>query len=370
MTRHHISLALVAVAILWAIGCAGDHARAPEAAAKVDPKGHAEHQAASASGPTEAKPPAINNAPAPAPVLAGMVWIPGGEFWMGCADCGMPDALPVHLVSVTGFWMDTAPVTNQQFAAFVKAARYVTVAERRPDPAGFPGVPRDKLVPGSVVFTPPSGPVPLNDYSRWWSYVPGADWRHPDGPASSLAGRERHPVVHIAWEDAAAYAAWAGKRLPTEAEFEFAARGGLDRNMYPWGNELKPAGKLPANIFEGRFPDRDSGSDGFAGTSPVTAFPPNAYGLYDVGGNVWQWCADWYRPDAYTGGSGAPVRDPLGPERSFDPEEPGAAKRVTRGGSFLCSGEYCSRYLVGSRGKAEITSGSSNLGFRLVRTAS
>lgn len=285
---------------------------------------------------------------------------------MGCADCGMPDALPGHLVTVSGFWMDAAPVTNRQFGEFVTATGYQTVAERRPDPAAFPGVPLDKLVPGSVVFTPPPEPVPLDDYTRWWQYVPGANWRHPGGPASTLSGRDGHPVVHIAWEDAAAYAAWAGKRLPTEAEFEFAARGGLDRNMYPWGNELKPAGPLPANIFDGRFPNRDNASDGYAGTSPVTAFAPNAYGLHDMGGNVWQWCADWYRPDAYAARPGSAVRDPRGPASSFDPEEPGAAKRVTRGGSFLCSGEYCSRYLVGSRGKAEISSGSSNLGFRLV----
>jgi sulfatase modifying factor 1 len=177
--------------------------------------------------------------------------------------------------------------------------------------------------------------------------------------------------VHIAFEDALAYAKWAGKRLPTEAEFEFAARGGLDRNLYPWGNELKPGGKVPANIWEGHFPDANSRADGYFKTSPVTAFPANPYGLRDIGGNVWQWCADWYRPDYYASfsDSGSPARNPPGPESSFDPEEPAAAKRVTRGGSFLCSGEYCSRYLVGSRGKAELSSGSSNLGFRLVKSS-
>ena len=299
-----------------------------------------------------------------------MVWIPGGDFWMGCENCGMPDALPVHLVSVAGFWMDATPVTNAEFEAFVRATKYVTVAERQPDPKDFPGVPRDKIVPGSVVFTPPAHPVSLADFSQWWSYVPGADWRHPDGPSSSLKGLERHPVVHVAWEDAAAYATWAGKRLPTEAEFEFAARGGLDRHRYPWGNELKPEGRVPANIWEGRFPDVNSRADGYFKTSPVTAFPANRYGLHDVGGNVWQWCADWYRPDYYSTFTdpNTPARDPRGPGASFDPEEPGAAKRVTRGGSFLCSGEYCSRYLVGSRGKSEVSSGSSNLGFRLVRS--
>ncbi len=329
---------------------------------------HAAHHAAAPAAAPAGSPavPAINSGPPPSQAPDGMAWVPGGDFWMGCADCGMPDALPVHLVSVAGFWMDRTPVTNRDFAAFVKATRYVTMAERRPDPRDFPGVPADKLVPGSSVFVAPAGPVPLDDYLQWWRYVPGADWRHPDGPGSTLTGRERHPVVHIAWEDAAAYAAWAGKRLPTEAEFEFAARGGLDRNKYAWGNELRPNGASPANTFDGHFPDADRRADGFAGTSPVTAFPPNGYGLYDMGGNVWQWCADWYRPDSYASLASAPVKNPAGPASSFDPEEPVAAKRVTRGGSYLCSAEYCSRYLVGSRGKAEISSGSSNLGFRLV----
>jgi formylglycine-generating enzyme required for sulfatase activity len=297
-----------------------------------------------------------------------MAWIPGGEFWMGCEDCGMPDALPLHLVSVDGFWMKTTPVTNEQFAAFVEATHYITVAERQPDPKDFPGVPPSALQPGSIVFTPPTHRVSLDDYSQWWTYVPGANWKHPEGPSSDLNGRARHPVVQVAWDDANAYAKWSGKRLPTEAEFEFAARGGLDRNRYPWGNELRPAGKVPANIWEGHFPDVNSGEDGYVTTSPVTAFSRNGYGLYDVGGNVWQWCADWYRPDYYQTFRSPAVaaHAPRGPEASFDPDEPTAQKRVTRGGSFLCSGEYCSRYLVGSRGKAEIHTGLSNLGFRVV----
>jgi len=308
--------------------------------------------------------------PAPASAPDGMVWVPGGQFWMGCEGCGLPDALPVHLVAVDGFWMDATPVTNAQFAEFVRATSYVTVAEREPDPRDFPGAPSPSLQPGSIVFTPPAHPVSLDDFTQWWRYVPGANWKHPDGPASSIDGLERHPVVHVAWDDVTAYARWAGKRLPTEAEFEFAARGGLDRNLYPWGNELKPAGKVPANIWEGHFPDVNSGEDGYVKTSPVTAFPPNRYGLYDVGGNVWEWCADWYRPDYYgTVSRIAPARNPQGPDASVDPEEPGAQKRVTRGGSFLCSREYCARYLVGSRGRQEIGSGSSNLGFRLVRSA-
>lgn len=314
------------------------------------------------------KPPA--NAATAAP--EGMVWVPAGTFWMGCDTCGMPDAMPVHRVAVDGFWMDRTPVTNAEFQKFVEATRYVTVAERPLDPRNYPGVPLDKLVPGSAVFKPTDQPVPLDNPLRWWQYMPGASWKHPEGPSSDVRARANHPVVHIAFEDVQAYATWAGKRLPTEAEFEYAARGGLDRNLFPWGNELTPGNKAVANTWQGRFPASDRGEDGYSGTSPVTAFPPNAYGLHDMGGNVWQWCADWYRPDYYAtfADAGAVARNPHGPAESFDPQEPGAAKRVTRGGSFLCTDQYCARYLVGSRGKSEVTSGASNLGFRLVRSAS
>jgi formylglycine-generating enzyme required for sulfatase activity len=277
----------------------------------------------------------------------------------------------VHLVEVDGFWMDRAPVTNAQFARFVAATGYLTVAERAPNPADFPGVPRDALVAGSSVFTPTGRPVPLHEPLRWWTYAPGASWRAPAGKGSSTRGRDDHPVVHVAYDDAVAYARWAGGRLPTEAEFEFAARGGLDRNLYSWGNELRPSGAAAANTWQGTFPARDDAHDGYAGTSPVTAFPPNGFGLRDMGGNVWQWCADWYRPETYAtrAAAGGPVRNPAGPDASHDPQEPGAAKRVVRGGSYLCTDQYCARYLVGSRGKAEISSGASNLGFRLVRSA-
>jgi sulfatase modifying factor 1 len=312
----------------------------------------------------------VNTSPAPHPAPDGMVWIPGGTFWMGCESCGMPDAVPAHLVSVDGFWIDPTPVTNAAFERFVAETGYVTVAERPLDPREFPGVPRDKLVPGSAVFTPTSHPVSLDDPLQWWRYTPGASWRHPEGPETSVRDRRDHPVVHVAFEDAIAYAKWAGKRLPTEAEFEFAARGGLDRQRYPWGNELTPNGKAAANTWQGTFPARDRGEDGYLGTSPVTAFPPNGFGVYDMGGNVWQWCADWYRPDYYAelAKNGATASNPRGPDSSFDPSEPGARKRVVRGGSYMCTDQYCARYLVGSRGKSEVGSGTSNLGFRLVKS--
>jgi sulfatase modifying factor 1 len=311
----------------------------------------------------------IDTTPPPGAAPEGMVWIPGGTFWMGCDDCGMADAKPVHLVRVNGFWMDITPVTNAQFARFVKETGYLTVAERPLSPKDFPGVPADKLVPGSSVFVQPGERVSLENPMQWWRYVPAANWQHPEGPESNIAARSDHPVVHVAFEDAAAYLTWAGRRLPTEAEYEFAARGGLDRQPYAWGKELKPRGAWAANIYQGQFPSSNSAADGYIGTSPVTAFPPNPFNLYDVGGNVWQWCADWYRHDAYgtVAASASVAQDPRGPDSSLDPDEPGALKRVVRGGSFLCSDHYCSRYLVGSRGKAEISSGASNLGFRGVR---
>src|SRR5499426_865416 len=310
----------------------------------------------------------VASAPGRAP--EGMVWAPGGTFWMGCGACGMPDAAPSHQVAVDGFWMDKTPITNVQFEKFVKATGYNTVAERKPDPKDFPGAQAENLVPGCAVFTPPPQDVPLNNPFVWWRYVPGAHWKNPEGPGSSIKGREDHPVVHIAWDDAAAYAKWAGKRLPTEAEFEFAARGGLDRKLYSWGDELKPGGKWMANIYQGSFPSKNTVEDGYGGTSPVTAFPPNNFGLYDVAGNVWQWCSDWYRPDYFEKlAAQGVVKNPKGPDSGFDPQEPGVPKRVQKSGSFLCSDQYCERYLVGSRGKGAADSGASNVGFRTVKSA-
>ena len=287
--------------------------------------------------------------------------------------CSMPgltrDALPVHRVYVDGFWMDATEVTNADFGAFVKATGYVTVAERAPTAGEFPGAPPENLVAGSVVFTPTPQPVSLDNHFQWWRYEKGANWRHPEGPATTIQGREMYPVVHIAYDDALAYAAWAGKRLPTEAEWEFAARGGLSGTLYAWGDVFQPGGKSMANTYQGIFPVKDSGADGFTGIAPVASFPPNGYGLYDVAGNVWEWTSDWYRPDTYEqlAAAGAVARNPRGPDSSLDPSEPGTKKRVHRGGSFLCTDQYCTRYMVGTRGKGEPDTGTSHLGIRLVR---
>jgi formylglycine-generating enzyme required for sulfatase activity len=293
-----------------------------------------------------------------------MVWIPGGTFWMG-SDEGQTDERPVHAVTVNGFWIDKTEVTNEEFEKFARATGYVTFAERKPDPKDFPGVPVEKLVAGSVVFSPPPGEVPLDNHYAWWSYVPGANWRHPEGPDSTIQGREKHPVVHVSWDDAMACARWAGKRLPTEAEWEFAARGGLARQPYVWGKEQVPGGKWQANIWQGRFPNENTAADGFKGAAPVASFPPNGYGLYDMAGNVWEWCADWYLPDYY---AHSPKENPPGPDTSFDPNEPGAMKRVQRGGSYLCSDLYCIGYRPSARMKSTPDTGLSHTGFRCVRS--
>lgn len=325
-------------------------------------------------------PTVVNPSPAPQPAREDMVWVPGGEFSMGSADptrevCGgnetMDDARPIHRVRVSGFWMDRTEVTNAQFQRFVEATGYVTTAEKPPRAEDFPGVPLVQLVAGSLVFSPPQRAVPLNDFSAWWRYVPGANWRHPEGPGSDLRGRERHPVVHVSYADAQAYAAWAGKRLPTEAEWEFAARGGATGEPYPWGRELTPGGQWAANIWQGRFPVQNTAEDGFGGAAPVGSFPANAFGLHDMAGNVWEWCSDWYRPDAYARAArGDQVSvNPRGPTSSFDPAEPGVPKRVQRGGSFLCTDQYCTRYWTGSRGKGEPETSSNHVGFRCVADA-
>ena len=318
--------------------------------------------------------------PAPGPAPVGMVWIPGGEFSMGCdvADeslCGLPgvtrDALPIHRVRVDGFWMDATEVTNDQFRRFVEATGYVTVAEKPPTREEFPTAPAGNLVAGSTVFAPTPRQVALDQHLQWWSYVPGANWRHPTGPDSSIADQGSHPVVQVAYEDAVAYATWAGKRLPTEAEWEFAARGGIAGGRYVWGSELQPGGRFQANIYQGNFPvdGGDTGEDGFRGIAPVAQYPPNPYGLHDVAGNVWEWVSDWYRADTYAqrAARGGVVDNPQGPDSPLDPMEPGEKKRVHRGGSFLCTANYCTRYILGTRGRGEVRTASNHLGFRCVQ---
>ena len=343
--------------------------------------GRGSSQAISSSAPASNSPfePTVENkTPPPGPAPEGMVWIPGGEFSMGSEDprgsiCGgpdaMPDARPIHRVHVDGFWMDQTEVTNEQYEKFTRATGYVTVAERTPTQAEFPDAPPENLVAGSTVFTLTPEPVPLDNHFRWWRYEKGANWRHPDGPAGDLKGREKHPVVHIAYDDAAAYAKWAGRRLPTEAEWEFAARGGLTGKLYAWGDDLKPGGRIVANTWQGVFPVKDAAEDGFAGIAPVAQFPTNGYGLHDIAGNVWEWCSDWYRPDTYARQrlEGIVTRNPQGPDTSYDPAEPTEKKRLHRGGSFLCTDQYCTRYMVGTRGKGEVSTGSNHLGFRCVK---
>ena len=306
----------------------------------------------------------------------GMAWIPDGTFLMGTNDKeSFPNERPAHLVQVQGFWMDKHDVTNAEFSKFVEATGYVTTAERKVDwedlkkqlPPGTPKPDDSALEPGALVFTPTSGPVQLNDLSAWWRWVHGANWRHPEGLGSSIEGRENHPVVQVSWNDAVAYARWAGKRLPTEAEWEFAARGGLESKRYVWGDEFKPGGKHMANTWQGLFPVTNTAEDGFVGSSPVGSFPANGYGLYDMAGNVWQWCSDWYRVDANIEAASKNVcRDPRGPTESYDPGDPYAPKRVVKGGSFLCNPSYCESYRPSARRGTPPDTGSSHTGFRCV----
>ena len=310
--------------------------------------------------------------------FAGMVLIPGGEFVMGSNASGAwPDEKPAHRVSVSGFWMDATEVTNQQFAEFVAATGYVTTAERTPtveeilanSPEGTPPPSPDLLVAGSLVFTPPDSQVPLNDVRRWWTWTPGANWKCPEGPDSNLEQRNDHPVVHVSWDDAAAYAKWAGKRLPTEAEWEFAARGGLDSQPYVWGSDPPSLTQPQANLWTGSFPYDNTAKDGFARTAPVGSFAPNGYGLYDMSGNVWEWCSDWYDRELYQKRSTTNVTDnPAGPEESHDPMRPFTSQRSQRGGSFLCNDSYCSRYRPSARHGCTPDTGMSHVGFRCVKS--
>lgn len=294
----------------------------------------------------------------------GMVRIEGGEFSMG-SDGHYPEERPVRRAAVEGFWIDAHPVTNRQFARFVDATGWITTAERPVDPDLFPGADPQLLEPASVVFMPPSAP-PVREGS-WWRYVQGADWRHPTGPHSSLEGLEDHPVVHVAWEDVSAYAAWAGLELPSEAEWEFAARGGLDGATYAWGEELTPNGRHMANVWQGQFPFRNPAEEGWTRTSPVGAFPPNGYGLYDMIGNVWEWTGDWWSVTG-EGREGGPCCARYRREQSCDPNAPGprTPRRVLKGGSHLCAPNYCRRYRPAARHPQPEDSAGSHIGFRCV----
>ncbi|RTZ42408.1 formylglycine-generating enzyme family protein [Candidimonas sp. SYP-B2681] len=315
----------------------------------------------------------------------GMVWVPGGEFLMGSdSKQAQANEKPTHKVNVHGFWMDTHHVTNAEFARFVKESAYVTTAERKPDwetlkvqmPPGTPEPPAAAFVAGAMVFVGTESKVPLNDWSQWWRYMPGANWRHPEGPNSDIQDKDDHPVVQVSYEDVQAYAKWAGKRLPTEAEWEFAARGGLEQATYVWGDELKPDGKQMANIWDVQrrdFPVISPKAGGAAGTLPTGTFPPNGYGLYDMTGNAWQWVADWYREDYFQQQATLKhIVDPQGPDNSYDAHDPGvpvsAPKRVTRGGSFLCNEDYCLSYRPSARRGNDPYNPMSHIGFRLVMT--
>lgn len=310
----------------------------------------------------------------------GMAWIPAGEFVMGTDSTeSMANERPAHKVQVTSFWMDVHDVTNAEFRAFVAATHYVTTAEKAVDwnelkkqvPEGTPKPAEELLKPGSLVFTPPGKQVDLTDMSNWWTWTNGADWQHPQGPKSNIDHKDDYPVVQVSWDDAVAYAKWAGKRLPTEAEWEYAARGGAKINTrYWWGNEFKPGGKFMANTYTGEFPVKDTAEDGYAGTSPVKAFPANGYGLYDMAGNVWQWCSDFYADDAHTKTKekGPVCCDPTGPDKTFSAHNPLAVEHVTKGGSFLCNVNYCESYRPTARRGTPPDTGTGHIGFRCVMT--
>lgn len=301
-----------------------------------------------------------------------MSLIPGGTYWMGSEDF-YPEERPVHQVTVDGFWMDTTAVTVAEFRRFVKATGHVTTAEIAPDPADYPDADPALLVPGSLVFTSPPGPVSLDDYTQWWSFTPGADWRHPEGADSNIGGRERHPVTHVSYFDAQAYAAWAGKELPTEAEWEFAARGGLDRQAYVWGDHDSPGGRPGGNVWQGQFPWENLLEDGYERTAPVGKFRPNGYGLFDMAGNVWEWTADHYTSDhAHSSKNVAPASScciPRNPRAEFATEalvgEP-YARRVIKGGSHLCAPNYCLRYRPAARQGESEESSTCHVGFRCI----
>lgn len=370
LTGFALSVGASGFAAEWGNCCPTGGGRAATILAAVAGEGAPKAQ------PEESAKPSASETPVS---VAGMVWIPGGEFTMGSTDAlARPDEAPTHRVRVDGFWIDVTEVTNAQFRAFAEATGYETVAERPVDweqlrkqlPPDTAKPPAEALQPGSLVYTPPNHPVDLNGYAAWWSWTTGANWRHPSGPDSSIEGMDNYPVVHISFEDAGAYCKWAGKRLPTEAEWEFAARGGLDGKVNAWGDE--PVNPARANIWTGDFPHRNTKEDGFERAAPVKSFPPNGYGLHDMAGNVWEWCADLYRPDTYErrvaeAGNDKLTINPKGPSKSLDPRNPDAPQSyIHRGGSFLCNDSYCASYRPSARMAAPPDTGLQHLGFRCV----
>ncbi len=312
----------------------------------------------------------MDEAPSRAP-YPDMVWFPGGTIRMGSDDHYTEEA-PVHRVTLDGSWMDRTTVTNRDFQTFVDATGYVTVAERSPNPEDHPGAPAENLVAGSLVFRKTPGPVDLRHLSQWWVWTPGASWRHPGGPRSTIAGRMDHPVVHVAYDDAQAYATWTGKALATEAEWECAARGGLEDAEFVWGDERVPDGKPPANWWQGEFPWQNTLDDGFEGSAPVGSFPPNGFGLYDMAGNVWEWTSDWYTT-RHPEDADDPCCVPSNPrggmeDQSCDPAQPQfkIPRKVIKGGSFLCADNYCQRYRPAARRPQMIDTGMSHIGFRCI----
>jgi formylglycine-generating enzyme required for sulfatase activity len=305
------------------------------------------------------------------PSKTDMVWLPGGVFLMG-SDQHYPEEQPAHRVRVDGFWVDRTPVTNREFRRFVEATGHVTFAEIAPDPKDYPGALPHMLKPGSLVFTPPRGAVDLRDWSQWWKFKFGANWRRPYGPGNPAAAFDEHPVVHVAYSDAEAYAKWAGKELPTEAEWEYAARGGLDGAEFAWGEEFTPQRKYMANTWQGDFPHENTRADGYARTSPVTAFPPNGYGIYDMIGNTWEWTTDWYaaRHVASPASPCCPSENPRGAPRegSYDSCQPDIRipRKVLKGGSHLCAPNYCRRYRPAARHAEPIDTSTSHVGFRCI----
>jgi formylglycine-generating enzyme len=300
-----------------------------------------------------------------------MAWIPGGEFLMGSENF-YPEERPVHRVAVDGFWMDEHPVTAAEFRRFVRATGYATLAERRPAAEDYPDADPELLVPGSLVFHRTPAPVDLNDFRNWWAYVPGASWKRPGGPGTTINGRDRHPVVQVAFEDAEAYAAWAGKELPSEAEWEYAARGGLEEAVFAWGDDEFPDTRPLANTWQGEFPWQNLKLDGFEGTSPVGSFPTNGYGLYDITGNTWEWTSDWFTPH-YATEAQSPCCAPRNPrvtssEQSFMAGQPGShlPRKVIKGGSHLCAPNYCLRYRPAARQAETIDTSTGHIGFRCI----